>query len=218
MSVPNYILIGFTLLIITIFSSCKDCPPDERIGKILLEDSSRLFLAHSQPATLTFVDSLGNKKIFNKVVNSENNNVVRLVIDRPCSEGHFDKQEIFYEGESRSVEYKNNSDYIRYGLSTNLIPQEAVIEERDLFYDNFLISGVFAQFSVITSLRGQEHLIDQNWITNMNRFQFVQDTIFFQRNFEEVYYRKYESKSILFSTNVGVVGFFDGQKLWVSEQ
>ena len=109
--------------------------------------------------------------------------------------------------------------FFYYNLTTYNYVENGLYSRDTILYDFFSLSGYIGNESnidnidIITSFRGNESAIPND----IENFSFKCDTTLILKRFENVYYID-EGPTFFFSPNTGVVGFYDGNKLWEINQ
>lgn len=210
----NTILLISLIALLSLLINCT-CPGDEQIGSVSLMKNSLIFNSYNGNETLIFEDIDGNQKEFTVFGEGLHYGNSGIVVEQPCSRNSLDYQSIYYLSEYYELGFEAMDCFFYYNLTTYNYVENGLYSRDTTLYDFFSLSGYIGNESnidnidIITSFRGNESVIPND----IENFSFKCDTTLILKRFENVYYID-EGPTFFFSPNTGVVGFYDGNKLW----
>lgn len=212
----KYLIVFIVLIAITAtFFSCKTtCPPDKKIGDILLAPESLTYIPYTGDEKLIFKNDAGDEVVFTSTGFSKEKN--RVSIHKICTEVKFDGKSTYeyYEGGNKSIVFFANNKYaLNIGIFTNTLRPE-----QELFYDQMRVDlnteGTVGTFDLITKVRFTESHEDSEFYI-LNPVVNIDSITLGNTTYHDVLASKSEEFGQIFYTKEkGLVGFYDWSVLY----
>jgi hypothetical protein len=221
----NYFLVLLTPILF-VFNACEKknpCPENVNLGSQSINFPSKLFVPYTnQSITLVFKNAK-NDSIKTKTILQENT-IVRLNDSVLCGDGidPFSSQYMFHDSENLRRGFNYNTGLANIDIIVQLFVANASAKDAQ-FYDKLIVRSaarnITSNLEIITDTRNNK--LPATITNKENKFRFVADTTWNNKNFKDVYYsvdNTLDKSAIFYNKQIGVVGLKIGDDMWVFDR
>jgi hypothetical protein len=221
----NYSLFLMTVALFTFYACDKKnpCPDNIDGGKQLLNFPSKQFFPYPKQ-TVTIILKNAKNDSFKIKTDNQQYDVIKLNDTLLCGDGidPFMSQFQFHTSENIRHVWAGNTSNTTVNVLVQLFVENARVKD-SAYYDKLSVrttaGSVTSGLDFITDTRGKT--IAKEYTDLINKYRFVADTTWNNKNFKNVYYsvdNKINQTAIFYNKQFGVVGIRIVDEMWVFDR